>query len=159
MSEVILRFRAARAGELGLFPVDDEGADLWQRLKVNRDVGAEVKQRRNPRHHRLFFGMLKFVKEHCETFERASLDQIKDALKLATGLVDTFVDQRTGETYYVLKSISFAAMDQATFSQWFEAATDVIAERWMPAGTTPDDVRKELFRLVDGPQAIGERVA
>lgn len=159
MSEIILRYRDARAGERGLFPVDDEGAELLRGLKPNRDVGCDVIQRRNPRHHRLFFAILKFVKEHCERFENATLDQIKDALKLACGLVDRFVDAESGRTFYVLKSISWAAMDQARFNAFFADACHVIATRWMPAGTTAKDVRNELISMVDGPYAAEGRRA
>lgn len=157
MSEAVFKYRQARAGEQGLFPVDDEGAEVCRKLRLDRDVTCEVIQRRNPRHHRLLFAALNFVKMHCATFEAASIDQIKDALKLATGLADTFVDANTGKTYYVLKSISFAAMDQTRFNTFFDAATEVIASRWMPAGTTSEAVRRELIDLVDGP-AIGQRL-
>lgn len=159
MTEAIFRYREARAGERGLFSVDDESAELLNGLKLNRDVGCEVIQRRNPRHHRLFFAILKFVKEHCARFENATLDQIKDALKLACGLVDRFVDGETGKTFYVLKSISWAAMDQARFNAFFADACHVIATRWMPKGTTADSVREELIAMVDGPYAAEGRRA
>lgn len=157
MSEVILRYREARAGEQGLFPVDEEGCQVFASLKLNRDLGCDVKQRRNPRHHRLFFAILQFVKEHCERFESASLDQIKDAVKLACGLVDRFIDAETGEVFHILKSISFAAMDQTKFNAFFNDACDVIAKRWMPEGTTAESVRDELYKMVDGPYAADDR--
>lgn len=159
MTEVILRYREARTGEKGLFPVDDEGIETFRALKLNRDIGCEVIQRRNPRHHRLFFAMLNFVKLHCDTFEHVPIDRIKDALKLATGLADTFVDAKTGKPYFVLKSISFAAMDQTSFNKFFDAATEVIANRYMPAGTTPESVCRELIEMVDGPHAVERKTA
>lgn len=159
MTEAIFKYREARQGERGLFPVDDEGQDVLRKLKIDRDVGCEVLQRRNPRHHRLLFAALQFVKLHCPTFESASIDTVKDALKLATRLADTFVDANTGKTYYVLKSISFAAMDQTRFNVFFDDACKVIADRWMPAGTTAESVRDELMSMVDGDRhSIGERL-
>jgi hypothetical protein len=157
MTEAIFRYREARAGEQGLFPVDDDGIRILRSVRLNRDIGCEIKPRRNPRHHRLFFAILKFVKEHCARFESASLDQIKDAVKLACGLVDRFVDSETGKTYFVLKSISWAAMDQARFNAFFGDACHVIATRWMPAGTTAVSVRDELIAMVDGPYAVENR--
>ncbi|HZP68346.1 MAG TPA: DUF1367 family protein [Pseudolabrys sp.] len=157
MTEVILRYREARPYEFGLFPVDDEGAELFRGLKINRDIGCDVKQRRNPRHHRLFFAILNFVKLHCSRFENASLDQIKDAVKLACGLTQTFIDAETGEVFYVLKSIAWAAMDQTKFNEFFNNACNVIAKRWMPAGTTAESVRDELLKMVDGPYHVDER--
>lgn len=160
MTEAIFKLREARPGELGFFPVDEEGAELMHSVKpVGRDVSMEVIQRRNPKHHRLAFAIFKFLQYHSDTFHDVPIDRIKDAVKLATGLVDTFVKQDTGEAYYVLKSISFAAMDQTKFNEFFDAAVKVIAERYMPEGTTPEAVRKELFAMVDGPGALGSRVA
>lgn len=161
MTEVILRKRAARAGEIGLFSVDDEGYDLLAKLPHNRDVGCDIIRRRNPRHHRLAFAILRFVQTHCDLWEGASTERILVALKIATGHVDTFVDKETGQAAYVPRSISFAAMDQTEFSKWFDDACRVIAQRWMPAGSTAESVRAELVELVDGPHAaaLGSKIA
>lgn len=159
MTEIILRKREARAGEVGLFPVDAEADEVLGKVKNGRDVGCDVKQRRNPLHHRLFFAIIRFLQLHAPIFESAPTDKIKDAVKLATGLADTFIDSETGQTYYVLRSISFAAMDQTAFNAFFDEAVRVIASRWMPAGTAPEDVRKELLAMIDGPGAIGSKVA
>lgn len=152
MTEAIFR----RVG-MTLVPVDDEARELLLRVKEGRDVGCDVIARRNPRHHRLFFAILKFVKLHCSLFENATLDDIKDAVKLATGCATKFVNATTGQTYYVLDSISFAAMDQTRFSEFFQNACDVVAQRWMPAGTTSEDVYRELIEMVDGPHAVQRR--
>jgi hypothetical protein len=157
MTEAIFRHREARAGELGLFPVDDEGAELMRGIKVNRDVSANVIQRRNPRHHRLFFAILNFVKMHCPRFENATTEQIKTSIKLATGHVDTAVDIASGEVVRVPRSIAWAAMDQTKFNEFFADACNAIAQRWMPAGTTAEAVRRELIEMVDGPQALEAR--
>jgi hypothetical protein len=158
VTEVILRRRAAAyVGEVGFFAVDDDGANLMGKISLGRDVGCDVIQRRNPRHHRLFFGIVKFVREHCPMWEGAPTDQVVVALKLATGLVTTFVDSETGKAIWVPKSISWAAMDQTEFNPWFDLACKEIARRWMPAGTTPESIRDELFLLMDGPGAIGSK--
>lgn len=154
MTEVIMRKRVARAGEIGLFPVDDEGYETLARIKHNRDLGVAIVQRRNPRHHRLFFAILKFVQMHSPVMTGVPIERLKTAVKLATGLADEGVDMETGEVYRVPRSISWAAMDQTEFAPWFDDACRVIAERWMPSGTTPDSVRDELYRMVDGPQKI-----
>lgn len=159
MTEAIFRHRVARAGERGLFPVDDEGRELLARVPVDRDVGCDVKQRRNPRHHRLFFCILKFLQDHSPQFENVPIEKIKTAVKLATGHVETFIDSQTGEVCYVVKSIAFAALDQTAFNAFFDTACQVIANRWMPPGTTPEAVRAELIAMVDGPGQIGSRVA
>lgn len=138
-----------------LVPVDDEALEALAKVREGRDVTVEFKQSRNPRHHRLFFALIQFIRMHSETMASASVEQIKTALKLATGHVETFVDCQTGKTVCVPKSIAFESMDQAEFSRFFDDAARVISARWMPAGTTPEDVRKELIEMVDGPYAVG----
>ena len=158
--EVILRKRGA-----SLIPVDDAGRELLAKLKDNRDVGVTIVQHRNPRHHRLWFQILNFVRMHAtdgegnSLFEHADTETLNAAVKLAIGYVRTFVDVETGRMIAVPKSISWGAMDQTRFNEFFDKACATIAQRWMPAGSTPEDVRRELIELVDGPHALPERVA
>jgi hypothetical protein len=161
VSEVILRKRAARVGEVGLFSVDDEGYELLAKLPHNRDVGCDVIRRRNPRHHRLFYAILKFVQMHSPMMAEVPIEKLKAAIKIATGFGDTFVDMETGHAVFVPASLSFAATDQDKFGAFFDAACRVIAERWMPDGTTPESVRAELIEMVDGPHAamLGSKIA
>jgi hypothetical protein len=158
MTEAI--FKKRKAGhrlEVGLFPCDEEGGQLLFKIPDMRDVEVDITVRRNPRHHRLFFAICKFVQMHCELFSDASVDEIKDALKLATGLVKRYVSTETAQTYYVMKSISFSAMDQTAFGEFYQNAVDVVCKRWMPPGTLPADVHNELIAMVDGPHALDER--
>jgi hypothetical protein len=156
--EVILR-KTNIAGRPCLVGIDDEGSDLLHRLKDGRDVGCEVIQRRNPRHHRLYWAMVKFISMHCPMFAGIPLDKIHTAIKLATGRADVFVDSTNGKVYYVPQSTSFAAMSQIEFNRFFDDAVRIIADRWMPAGTTPEDVRRELLLMVDGPHALEAHTA
>lgn len=141
-----------------LVPVDDEGHDALAKVKDGRDVTVEFKMSRNPRHHRLAFAIFKFVKMHSEVMADASIDQIKTAVKLATGFVDTFVDCQTRKTVCVPKSIAWESCDQLEFNQFFDAAVNVIVNRWMAPGSTPEEVRREIIEMCDGPHAVG-RVA
>jgi hypothetical protein len=159
VTEIILRKRAARAGEVGLFSVDDEGAELIGRLKNNRDVGADIIQRRNPRQHRLFFAILQFVKMHCPIWADEPIEEIRYHVKMRCGLVDRHIDMETARVTYREQSMSFAAMDQTKFNAFFQNACDLIAQRWMPPGTTPEDVRRELILMVDGEHALERRSA
>jgi hypothetical protein len=158
--EVILRKRGS-----SLIPVDDQGRELLAKLKDGRDVGCTIVQHRNPRHHRLFFAILKFVRMHAvdgagnSLFEHADEEIIRTAVKMACGLVRTFLDVETDQLVMVPKSIAWGAMDQTKFNGFFEHACNVICKRWMPPGTVPEDVRDELIRMVDGPHALPERAA
>jgi hypothetical protein len=156
MTEVILR-KTNIAGRPCLVSVDDEGADLLHKLKDGRDVECGVVQRRNIRHHRLLFSLLKLCVERLEAFPNTDIALI--ALKIGCGLCTAFIDRETGKTFYVPKSISFASMDQTEFNKFFDAAVALIANRWAPPRTTPEDIRKEILEMTDGPHALAERRA
>lgn len=142
-----------------LVPVDDEGFDALAKVKDGRDVKVEFTMSRNLRHHRLMFQVFRFVQDHSPVMAKQSIEDIKDAIKLATGHVRRFVDAETGATAYVTKSLAFEAMDQLEFNRFFDDACQVISNRWMPAGTTPESVRDELIILVDGEHSLNERAS
>jgi hypothetical protein len=131
-----------------LVPVDRQGLDLLATIGNERDVVVEVKARRNPKHHRLLFAILKIMVDHSASFD--STEQALVALKIATGEVDVHVNER-GRAFFVPRSISWGAMDQARFSQFFDRAIYVITRRWMPAGTQEADVRAEIEAMVAPP--------
>lgn len=137
-----------------LIPTDSEGQDLLAAIRDGREVVVEVRAARNPRFHRLFFAVLNFCVQHCidrETGEVrfSSIEHAKTAIKIATGEVDTYIDADSGKTFFIPRSISFASMDETRFAAFFDRAVYVIAERWMPAGTTPESVRAEIEAMVN----------
>ncbi len=143
MTSAIFRKQAS-----SLVPVDEEGRALLAKIKDGRDVECEVIQRRNPRHHRLLFAMIKMLRDNTELFEGKDTEIVLTALKLATGYVRTYVDRTTGNTVMVPLSISFASMDQTRFSEWFDCAVHQIAERWFP-GSDAETIRSEILAMVD----------
>lgn len=144
MSQAVFRRRGRT-----LVPVDRQGLDLLATVGNERDVVIEVKARRNPKHHRLLFAILKVMVEHSASFD--STEQALVALKIATGEVDVHVNER-GRAFFVPRSISWGAMDQTRFKQFFDRAVHVITRRWMPPGTREQDVRAEIEAMVAEPQ-------
>lgn len=140
-----------------LIAADEHATEVLQKIKENRDVIVEVRQARNVRHLRLYWAIIKFLKMHAvdkrgnSLFRTADEEVIHFAIKLATGFVRTFVDVDTGKSVYVPLSISFESIDQIRFAKFFDAACAAIAERYLPEGTTPDDVRKELLEMIGEP--------
>lgn len=146
MTKAVFRHRGR-----SLIPVDQEGLDLLESIPNERDAVIEVKARRNPKHHRLFFAILKFMVEHTDHFE--TIEQAKTAIKIAAGEVDTHIDAETGKVFFILRSINWGAMDQTRFAAFYDRAIYVIANKWMPPGTTEDAVRSELEAMIEPAQA------
>ena len=92
-------------------------------------------------------------------FEDLNKQGISSAIKLATGCGSDFVDLDSGKRIFVPRSLSFESMPQTEFNEFFQRATDTICKRWLPEGTLPEDVRRELILMVDGEHALPERVA
>jgi len=147
MVKVVLK----RVGN-ALVPVDDEGISFVNATKHGREIMCEVNRARNPRQHRLFFAILKFIVEHTEI---ESIEAAKSAIKVATGQADPVIDANTGETKLVLRSISYESMPQDEFRVFFNDAINVITTRWMPEGAAADAVRNEIVAMVDGPMMRG----
>jgi hypothetical protein len=141
-----------KRGTSGLFPVDEQGFDLLSKIAEGREVTAEIKRARHPKHHRLFFSILRFITEHTEI---ESIEAAKNALKVATGEVDPVIDAVTGKCFFILRSIAWEAKGQDEFAAFFDRAIDVIVTRWMPPGTEADAVRAEIIKMADGPMMAG----
>lgn len=109
-----------------LVPADIMAEEFLSTIKIGREVLITIRRARNPRHHRLLFAALRKVVENTDKW--ASEETLLDELKLATGLAEIRVNLLTGRPYAVPASISFAAMDQLKFSQWFERATPILAQ-------------------------------
>jgi len=112
-----------------LAAADPISAEVIAAIGLREMVTAEIRRQRNPRHHAKLFALLQVVFENQSTFP--TVEDLLCAIKLATGLFDTRVTV-DGDRYQVPKSISFAAMDQTRFEQWYERAVEVILTRIIP---------------------------
>jgi hypothetical protein len=119
-------------------------------MKDGRDCMVHLSAPRNVRHHKLYWALIRFIREHTDQFAGHDDEIIHTSLKLATGYVKTFIDTETGKAVMVPRSIAFESMDQARFAKFFDAAVAAICWRWLPPGTVPDDVRREVEAMCDG---------
>ena len=137
-----------------LIPVDDDALASIDALKDGHDVVIDVHSSRNPGHHRKFFSLLKKIVD-AGLFD--SVDDALLAIKIACGEVETWISPNTGQVYYIPRSISFERMDQARFKRLWDRAVYVICTRWL-AGADQRLLLREINEIIDGPDAIGERV-
>lgn len=138
-----------------LQPSGDEARETLEAIKNGAEVMVEVKAARNPRQHRLFFALLKLLVDNSDRFD--SVPHALIEVKLACHEYDLYVSL-DGKTYYVPRSIAFHSMPQDKFKRLFDRTVFVICSKWL-VGTDQDDLRREVYALIDGPQAIGERAA
>lgn len=130
----------------GLIPLYDSDLDEKKRLKIGTDVEVEVKKARNIKFHKKFFGLLRLVldnmpnwqKKHYEIYnEESFLLQIKEDLKL-------FKECRGGRKEYI--SISFEAMDEYTFSRFYNIVTNLMVAKYIHA--SDNDIEEEIYKYM-----------
>lgn len=143
MSDLDGRVFVKRAGRL--MPADIHAQDWLDGVKEGREVMLTVRKPRNPRHHRLLFALLKLVTDNTDRWP--SPDVLLDDLKLATGHCELRFNLLEGRPYMIPKSISFAAMDQDAFREWFDRAIDILAAKILLVES--DVLRQEVLAMVE----------
>lgn len=138
-----------------LQPTGDEAREMLEAIKNGAEVMVEVRTARNIRQHKLFFALLAKVVENSDFF--VSVDHALIEMKLACHEYDLHVTM-SGERKYIPRSLKFHSMPQDRFNRLFKRAIHIITTKWIP-GLNKDDLLQEVYRMIDGPQALGERAA
>lgn len=126
----------------GLAAADDAGKDILRKIKVGRVIKCEITQPRHIAHHRKFFALLNTVWAAAGDWQ--TVDDLLIELKLKLGLTTDVVIRESGEVVKVLGSISFAAMDQTTFDQFYEQAIQALC--FMVGNMDPGVLRDEVLK-------------
>lgn len=127
-----------------LIPADREATSRIHDMPSEKLVMVSVRQPRNPRFHRMAWGIARLVYDNSERFESA--EHVMENLKVAGGLVDRWkiIIPDLGEVEQIRgRSIAFESMDQAEFSEFWEKALDFIAKELMP-GVDIEAMLREL---------------
>lgn len=126
-----------------LEPIDDMGREALSKIGKGEILRAEIKRPRNVDHHRKFFAMLQIVYQNQEHYQ--STDDLLDVLKLRVGHCRT-IQTKHGEVK-IPESISFAAMDQTAFNEFYDKAVDWVCKEVIPglkASALNSEVEAEL---------------
>ena len=130
----------------GLQPIDAAGESAMRKIGIGDVVAVEVKRPRNARFHRKFFGMLQIVLANQEHYR--SLDDLLDVCKLRTGHCRT-IETRQGPVR-IPQSISFAAMDDAEFADFYDRACGWVVTEVIPGlerTHLDEEVRNQLLEF------------
>lgn len=134
----------------GFAPADEASTDALRRIKQGATVVAEIRQPRNVQFHRMFFGLLNVTWQACGDWQ--SVEELLRELKFRVGHVDRqrVVDRRSGEVLAEIvtpRSISFAAMSEPEFREFYDRCVRVICEDMVP-GLSDSVLREEVLRRV-----------
>lgn len=131
MKAMLLR---TEKGLRGATPTDQEAWAKFKRrletMKVGTWMRFEWSSPRNGPHHRKFMALVQLVTENSEVYD--TVPKALVAIKLAAGYFDPIPDPRTGEIVPALHSISYDAMPQDDFDQFYSAALDGVLQVVLP---------------------------
>jgi hypothetical protein len=129
-----------------LAAADPVSLEALESIKLKETVTAVIRRSRNPGHHRKLFALLSIVFPHQRQY--ATTQDLLNALKVATGLFDVgkTID---GIPFMIPKSISFAAMSQTEFEQWYDRVVEIITTRIVP-NVNSDDLEYQVQEILDG---------
>lgn len=127
-----------------LRPVDEQGRAELSKLRQGQQVEIELKRARNPRQHRLYWGLVGLIFHQQSRY--ATQEQLSNALKCAVGFCDE-VELMNGKTMVTPKSMSFANMKQDEFEPFFDKVIEVVITKILP-GVSNADLRRELAEMV-----------
>lgn len=134
----------------GLVPLDDNDLQQYRKLTLGSDVRVRVTMPRNIRFHRKFFALLQIV--FCNLPERLqqegrlySIEALLAAIKIDMGYYSMV--KVGGKNVVKLRSISFAKMDEAQFSRFYDLAVTDILNNYLP-GTEPGALVQEVEQFI-----------
>lgn len=137
-----------------LHPADDESVSEFGRLPFSKPLRCEVKQPRNPSHHRLYFALCHRIANGIGS----EAESISTVFKMATGHYEPIHTKSYG-VVKAPKSISFAKMDQTAFNAFFEKCLDVAFTQWgIDRSAFADLLDPKTFRRDTGPVSSGPEI-
>lgn len=136
-----------------LKPYTAEDADLIRSMREGEVYRAKVSMPRNVKFHRKYFSLLSLVYDNLpEHLPLQSIDgkpirvrSVEDLLWHIKMQLGHYERRMTlgGRVTYEAKSISFAAMDEAEFSEFYDRSLDVILRYFLP-----ETNREELEEII-----------
>lgn len=120
MAEIYLK----RVGH-GLWGDGQEAIDAIAKLPIGKPLRAEIKRDRSGPHHRLFWALCSRIGDAVGSDAEA----VANVLKVATGHC-TWIQTKSHGRIPLPNSISFKAMDQLQFREFFDRCLDTIYSEW-----------------------------
>ena len=125
--------------ERGLEPATEESRTIVNKWKVGDSYAFEYKKARNPKFHRLVFGVANLVCDNTDEWNEPLL--FIKAVQLTYGYVKIMYDC-TGIVHQTPTSISFESMEEPDFRKFYEECLLVEACRIL--NTDPITLKEQL---------------
>jgi hypothetical protein len=129
-----------------LAAADPISAELIAGIKHRETITATIRRQRNPKHHRMWWALVGAIYPHQSVY--ATAQELNTAIKIAVGHFDSgkTID---GIPWVSPRSISYAAMDQNAFSEFFDRAVEIVLTRIVP-NLEREDLEAQIQEILDG---------
>ena len=131
-----------------LAPDDQQAVEWLAKIKVGDCVTGEFKRPRNIAFHRKWFSLVQFAYDSWEPAQDAPEKNFERFRKEVTMLAGYYVEVPSirGGTRYEAQSISFASMDEETFTKLYDATVNALL-KWVLKNYTRNDVDRVMSEL------------
>lgn len=141
-----------------LLPLDDEQAELMEKIPQSAMVKVSVTQVRNPKFHRKYFALMGYAYAMWQDAQPAreykgnqvvtSFERFRDEVTILSGHNEA-VFSVTGELRLQAKSISFAKMDEMSFERFYSNTIDVLLQKVLHSDRlTPEKMRAYVDQVI-----------
>ena len=131
----------------GLVPLHDSDLDLKKRLRVGSVVRCKVSNPRNYEHHKMFFALVRLTFDNLPLplVEKWNIRNEYDMLRRFKRDLGYFTNtiNEYGEHEIEYLSISFAAMEQHEFEQFYNQCIDLVLFKYIK-GIDKQDLITEI---------------
>ena len=118
-------------------PLYNSDYDTFKKVKRNKPVEIEIKQKRNYQFHKKGMALFNLGFENQEKID--NFDHYRKVITMKAGYYDTIETDKG--TVYLPKSISFSSMDEMEFNELYKNLTHVIAKE---LGLIDHEVQREI---------------
>ena len=125
---------------------DADSLDALARIKDGSLVLVEVRRKRNLKHNRLYFALIKLVHENMEDRQYPTPETLHEAIKVACGLRTEFT-LPNGVVGFIPGSIKFGEMTQDDFDRFYNRVCDIVCQHFLP-GVESETLKQEVLQMV-----------
>lgn len=139
MTELVLRKRVARPGEMGLFVESPVFQEEWESIRVGSEVVAECSVPETAKYRKFFHALCGLLADNCEWL--ADKDDAKEKLLFECRHVTYHHDKLRGKTEIKAKTTRNLSSDQ--WIRLLKRASFAVTTKFIP-GMPENDLKREI---------------
>lgn len=143
MTELVLRKRIGRPGEMGLFVESPVFQEEWESIRIGAEVEAECTVPEEAKYRKFFFALCGLLAQNCDWIE--SKDDAKEKLLLECRHATYHHDKLRGKVEIRPKTTRNLSSDQ--WIRLLKRASYAVTTKFIP-GMPENDLRNEIMNMI-----------